>query len=90
MLAEATSACLRGWQGREGRDVVIVGTVSTLGLQSRGAGELAEIVDVESRRVGGEDQRLGRQGVDERGGVDGAGCAGWCQSWASNGGGSRQ
>ena len=54
--------------------------VGTLRLQSRGAVELAEIVDVESGRVGGEDQRLGRQGVDERGGVDGTGRAGWCQS----------
>ncbi|KAH9862992.1 hypothetical protein J1614_010662 [Plenodomus biglobosus] len=75
LLAEAAGAGGGGGEGGERGDVVVVGMVGVLGLEGRGAAEVAHVVDVEGGRVGGEDEGLRGEGVDERGGVDAAATA---------------
>lgn len=74
LLAEATGTRLRRRQRGEGRDVVVVGAVRVLWLQRHfsPAPEISDVVDVQRARVGAEDERLGREGMDQRRRIDGA------------------
>ncbi len=60
--------CGRG-EGREGRDVVGVGMVGLLGVRRGEVGRGAEVVEVEGRGVGGEEEGAGGEGVEEGGWV---------------------
>lgn len=85
LLAEATCAGLGGREGREGGYVVVVRAVGGFRLGGGLGAQGPDVVDVQRRRVGCEDERLRREGVDERGGVDGVVGAGEGLSIHSNG-----
>jgi hypothetical protein len=72
LLAEAAGARLGGWQRREGGDVVVVWAVRGLWLERRLGALIPDVVDVQRGRVCAENERLGREGVDEGGRIDAA------------------